>query len=265
MKLDNLRAFVSLFKDTLLALAGISQHPEGWILFNTDGRRRADAGAVDAMRVKWMHTNPDIIADELAENILSTTDRARLVDAYKSRLVGVGVIDDITGYVAGVDKYGDCENEADFVVKVEALCNEVNFVSKRVVEAIKKELGGVSEPQRPAQGREPQRHKSNQQRKDERDRAAIAGAADMWKKAIKLGLVEENGGGYRWKGTAALYGYFVEKVTEDYSNGGRTPWRLLKGIITNHADLVESAKDARKKRKQEIVTEPINTDLVDKL
>lgn len=126
-------------------------------------------------------------------------------------------------------------------------------------------LDEVAGPQRAEGGAsEPQRHKTNKEKKEERDRATIAGAAEMWNKAVSLGLVEvEAGGGYLWKESKALYGYFVDKATEKIRNGGRIPWRLFDGIITNHSLLVDEARSARSKINNESQSTPINCKKVD--
>ena len=87
-------------------------------------------------------------------------------------------------------------------------------------------------------------------------------------KAANLGLIEPEDNSYRWIRTAALYGYFVDQVS-DYLNirlgNGRISWQKFGGIINNHDTLLTSAKQAVNDYKNKGISPPEGDDIVNSL
>ena len=79
------------------------------------------------------------------------------------------------------------------------------------------------------------------------------------------GLVEADGCKYRWKDTASLYGYFVDK-TSDFLNlrygNGRVPWKKYEEFISNHKELLATAKQAVNDYKNKDLNPPEGDDKV---
>lgn len=72
-------------------------------------------------------------------------------------------------------------------------------------------------------------------------------AKELFKRALNKGLVIVNGDKYKWIDTASLYGYFVDKTSDSlnirYSNN-RVPWKKYEAIISNHSELLATARQA---------------------
>ena len=72
-------------------------------------------------------------------------------------------------------------------------------------------------------------------------------ARSLFSRAIDKGLVEVDGKKFKWIGTKSLYGYFVDK-TSDFLNirhsNNRIPWRKYEAIISNHSELLATARQA---------------------
>lgn len=86
--------------------------------------------------------------------------------------------------------------------------------------------------------------------------------------AEKLGLIKADGSSYVWMKTAALYGYFIDKVSYHLDirpSNNRIPWQKFVGIIKNHDTLVTSAKQAVNDYKNKGISPPEGDDIVDSL
>lgn len=65
-------------------------------------------------------------------------------------------------------------------------------------------------------------------------------------KAVEDGLLKMEGGRYVWKGTHALYGYFVDRVTDALDmrpENDRIPWASFR-FVMNHVAIVDTARRA---------------------
>lgn len=85
--------------------------------------------------------------------------------------------------------------------------------------------------------------------------------------AVDAGLLERTENGLKWAKTAALYGYFVDKVSDKLnlkSSSGRTPWKSFT-FIENHNTLLSAAKQAVNDYKNKGLNPPEGDDIVDRL
>ena len=85
--------------------------------------------------------------------------------------------------------------------------------------------------------------------------------------AVDAGLLERTENGLKWAKTAALYGYFVDKVSDKLnlkSSSGRTPWKSFT-FIENHNTLLSTAKQAVNDYKNKGLNPPEGDDIVDRL
>lgn len=93
-------------------------------------------------------------------------------------------------------------------------------------------------------------------------------ARGLFKKAIGKGLVSLEGEKYRWRDTASLYGYFVDK-TSDYLNirpsNGRIPWKKYECIIINHSSIIATAKQAVNDYKNKSLPPPEGDDIINEI
>ena len=93
-------------------------------------------------------------------------------------------------------------------------------------------------------------------------------AKELFKRAISKGLISTDGDKYKWNDTASLYGYFVDK-TSDFLNirpsNNRVPWIKYKEIISNHSELLATAKQAVNDYKNKELNPPEGDDIVDDL
>lgn len=87
----------------------------------------------------------------------------------------------------------------------------------------------------------------------------------LFESAIAKGLVSLEGEKYRWNDTASLYGYFVDK-TSNYldirPSNNRIPWKKYEVIVTNHTDLLATAKQAVNDYKNKELPPPEGDDKV---
>ena len=87
----------------------------------------------------------------------------------------------------------------------------------------------------------------------------------LFESAIVKGLVSLEGEKYRWNDTASLYGYFVDK-TSNYldirPSNNRIPWKKYEVIVTNHTDLLATAKQAVNDYKNKELPPPEGDDKV---
>lgn len=90
-------------------------------------------------------------------------------------------------------------------------------------------------------------------------------AKELFKRAIKKGLVSNDGDKYKWNDSASLYGYFVDK-TSDFLNirhsNNRLPWKKYEAIITNHSSLIATARQAVNDYKNKQFNPPEGDDIV---
>lgn len=90
-------------------------------------------------------------------------------------------------------------------------------------------------------------------------------AKELFKRAISKGLISTDGDKYKWNDTASLYGYFVDK-TSDFLNirpsNNRVPWIKYKEIISNHSELLATAKQAVNDYKNKELNPPEGDDKV---
>lgn len=90
-------------------------------------------------------------------------------------------------------------------------------------------------------------------------------AKELFKRAIKKGLVSNDGDKYKWNDSASLYGYFVDK-TSDFLNirhsNNRLPWKKYEGIITNHRSMLATARQAVNDYKNKELPPPEGDDKV---
>lgn len=90
-------------------------------------------------------------------------------------------------------------------------------------------------------------------------------AKELFKRAISKGLISTDGDKYKWNDTASLYGYFVDK-TSDFLNirpsNNRVPWIKYKEIISNHSELLATAKQAVNDYKNKKLNPPEGDDKV---
>ena len=85
--------------------------------------------------------------------------------------------------------------------------------------------------------------------------------------AVDAGLLERTENGLKWAKTAALYGYFVDKVSDKLnlkSSSDRTPWKSFT-FIENHNTLLSAAKQAVNDYKNKGLNPPEGDDIVDRL
>ena len=65
------------------------------------------------------------------------------------------------------------------------------------------------------------------------------GLPEILSKAMDVGFVDVDQQGFKWMKSAALFGYFVDKVS-DFLNlkpdNGRIPWKLFQGLFVNIND-----------------------------
>ena len=218
-------------------------------------------------------TLPRRLCYELEANLMEAADKRQVFDPYRSDVEKWMRIDGDTAhneYAQGIEQYNLPKSTIDRYLSI--MGEMVGFYDAIITSGIKSGINEIERkffatPQREA-GTTPQRHKNNQQRKDERDRAKIVAAAEMWNKAVELGLVEQDGGGYRWIETAALYGYFVDVATLNLhirQKADLRPWRLFKGIITNHLDIYETGRDTMYKIDKGILNYPCGYEKVNSL
>ena len=90
-------------------------------------------------------------------------------------------------------------------------------------------------------------------------------AKELFKRAISKGLISTDGDKYKWNDTASLYGYFVDK-TSDFLNirpsNNRVPWIKYKEIISNHSELLATAKQAVNDYKNKELNPPEGDDKI---
>ena len=88
---------------------------------------------------------------------------------------------------------------------------------------------------------------------------------ELFAKAVKKELVKKDGEKYKWNGSASLYGYFVDK-TSDFLNirhsNNRIPWKMYGTIITNHSEILETARQAVNDYKNKGLPPPEGDDIV---
>lgn len=91
-------------------------------------------------------------------------------------------------------------------------------------------------------------------------------AIELFGRALEKGLIINDGDKYKWNDTASLYGYFVDK-TSDFLNlrhsNNRLPWKKYEGIITNHSELLATARQAINDYKNKELPPPEGDDKVD--
>ena len=90
-------------------------------------------------------------------------------------------------------------------------------------------------------------------------------AIKLFGRALEKGLIINDGDKYKWNDTASLYGYFVDKTSDflnlRYSNN-RLPWKKYGGIITNHSQLLMTARQAVNDYKNKELPPPEGDDKV---
>lgn len=90
-------------------------------------------------------------------------------------------------------------------------------------------------------------------------------AIELFGRALEIGLIINDGDKYKWNDTASLYGYFVDK-TSDFLNlrhsNNRLPWKKYEGIITNHSELLATARQAVNDYKNKELAPPEGDDKV---
>lgn len=94
---------------------------------------------------------------------------------------------------------------------------------------------------------------------------AIDEAKRVLSKALYKGLISVDGNRYKWEKRPSLYGYFVDK-TSDHLNirhsNNRIPWKKYEAIITNHNELLATAKQAVNDYKNKGLNPPEGDDIV---
>lgn len=93
-------------------------------------------------------------------------------------------------------------------------------------------------------------------------------AVKIFEYAIKEGLMERNGNRYKWTKTNSLYGYFVDKVSDKLdlkSSANRIQWKLFERIVTNHKELLSTAKQAVNDYSNKNLPPPENDNIVNSI
>lgn len=85
-------------------------------------------------------------------------------------------------------------------------------------------------------------------------------ARGLFQKAIEAGLMSKTDSGYKWEGTAALFGFFADKVS-DHLNirpyNGNIPWRLFKAAFVDVDDtFINTARQKVNDYKNKGLSEP---------
>lgn len=90
-------------------------------------------------------------------------------------------------------------------------------------------------------------------------------AKRVFSKTLSKGLIKVDGNKYKWNDSASLYGYFVDK-TSDFLNirhsNNRIPWKKYGTIITNHSEILTTAKQAVNDYKNKELPPPEGDDIV---
>lgn len=84
-------------------------------------------------------------------------------------------------------------------------------------------------------------------------------ALKIFELSVAKGLMVKDGERYKWQETRALYGYFVDKVSKKLDvrpSSDRIPWKLFSTIITNHDELVSTARQAVNDYKNKELSRP---------
>lgn len=80
--------------------------------------------------------------------------------------------------------------------------------------------------------------------------------------------MEHDGNGYKWIATNSLYGYFVDKLSDKIelkTSNNRIQWNIFKGIVTNHGNIVDTARQAVNDYKNKGLTPPEGDYIVDEI
>lgn len=75
------------------------------------------------------------------------------------------------------------------------------------------------------------------------------------------GYIERYGNIWKWLGTAASYGYFVDELSKRLKimlNGSRRPWRYFKDVIINHAEIASAALRSQSRKYADDETDDCN-------
>lgn len=140
---------------------------------------------------------------------------------------------------------------------------------KRIAQEVCKPEG--EQPQKQPQGGRGIDHPTKVQQKKAQTQIYNWGADNpksLLIKAANLGLIEPEGNSYRWIRTAALYGYFVDRVSDHLNirlGNGRISWQKFGGIINNHDTLLTSAKQAVNDYRNKGISPPEGDDIVNSL
>ncbi len=93
-------------------------------------------------------------------------------------------------------------------------------------------------------------------------------AKRVFNKALGKGLIKVDENKYKWVDSASLYGYFVDK-TSDFLNirhsNNRIPWKKYGTIITNHLEILATAKQAVNDYHNKELSPPEGDDIVDSI
>jgi len=84
-------------------------------------------------------------------------------------------------------------------------------------------------------------------------------ARKLFQKAIGEGLMSKTANGYKWNKTAALFGYFVDKVSDflkirPYNDN--IPWRLFKAAFVADDSFINTARQKVNDYKNKGLSEP---------
>ena len=137
---------------------------------------------------------------------------------------------------------------------------------KRIAQEVCKPEG-----EQPQGGRGTYHPKQVQQKKAQTEKEVLHLSDDvkaLLERATRKGVIEADGCKYRWKDTASLYGYFVDK-TSDFLNlrhsNNRIPWKKYEAFITNHRELLATARQAVNDYKNKKLNPPEGDDIVNEL
>jgi len=90
-------------------------------------------------------------------------------------------------------------------------------------------------------------------------------AKELFRKALVKRLIVIDGNKYKWADSASLYGYFVDKTSDNLNlrhSNNRIPWKLYGTIITNHSKMLATAKQAVNDYKNKQLPPPEGDDIV---
>lgn len=93
-------------------------------------------------------------------------------------------------------------------------------------------------------------------------------AKDLFEKTAKFGYCTKDGSLYRWIGTLALLGYFVDKTSKYLkirSSNNRIPWKIFKEAFQCEETDIATAKSAVNDYKNKTFNYPIGYDDIEKI